>query len=107
MQDFYATIYLANIAAFAAEEAGERILIADEGRNLNYHRQANRNRTIAKLRDLFLRLIMEPDPVLRDAILEKLIVSVAKYPLPVVPRRSPLRKIPRSKRFYIARKPVV
>jgi len=107
LQDFYATMYLANIAAFATEEADERISIADRGKKLKYHRQASRNRTIAKLRDIFLCLIIEPDPGLRDVMLEKLVASIAKYPIPVVPDRSPVRKIPRKKRFHLARKSVV
>jgi hypothetical protein len=107
LQDFYATMYLANIAAFAAEEADARILVDDEGKNLTYRRQANRNRTISKLRDIFLCLIMEPDASLRDALLQKLIASIAKYPVPIVPGRSPARKSPRNKRFFIAKKSVV
>lgn len=107
LQDFYATMYLANIAAFAAEEADEQISDADQGKKLKYHRQANRSRTIAKLRDIFLCLIMEPHADLRGAMLEKLIASIASYPVPVVPDRSPNRKPPRKKRFHMARKSVV
>jgi|GEM_PF-2686511 len=70
-------------------------------------RQANRNRTIAKLRSIFLCLIMEQDADLRDAMLDKLIVSIAERPVSVVPDRSPLRKPPRKKRFHMAKKSVV
>lgn len=107
LQDFYATIYLANIAAFAAREADDRISNADRGENLKYCRQANRNRTISKLRDIFLCLIMEPNADLRNAMLEKMVTSIARYPVPVVPGRSPIRKSPRKKRFYMAKKSVV
>ena len=51
---------------------------------LNYHRQANQNRTIEKLRDIFLYLIMEPNADLRNAIPERLAVSISKYPAPIV-----------------------
>jgi len=54
-------------AATATEEADERISDADRGTNLKYRRQANRNRTISKLRDIFRCLIMEPDADLRGA----------------------------------------
>lgn len=106
-QDFYATIFLANLAAFAAGEADQRIVDADEGKDLKYKRQANRNRTIAKLREVFICLLLEPNTARRDAILEKLVVSIARYPVPIVPGRSPTRKIPRSKRFHMAKKSVV
>ena len=107
MQDFYATIYLANVAAFAAEEADKRISDADRDKELKYPRQANRNRAIAKLRSIFLCLIMEQDADLRDAMLDKLVVSIAERPVSVVPDRSPLRKPPRKKRFHMAKKSVV
>jgi hypothetical protein len=107
LQDFYATIYLANLVAFAVEEADVRIADADQGNNLKYHRQANRNYTIAKLRDIFLRIIVEPDEGVRDAMLEKMLASITRHPVPIVPGRSPKRKHPRKKRFFIAKKSVV
>lgn len=106
-QDFYATIFLANLAAFAAGEADERIAHADQNRDLKYRRQANRNRTIAKLREVFLCLLLEPDAARRDSVLENMVSSIARYPVPIVPDRSPTRKIPRAKRFYMAKKSVV
>jgi hypothetical protein len=50
---------------------------------------------------------MEPDASLRDALLQKLIASISKYQVPIVPGRSPERKSPRKKRFFIAKKSVV
>ena len=102
-QDFYATMYLANIAAFAAEEADIKITDADSEKNLKYRRQANRNRTIAKLREIFLCVIMEHDPILRNAMLDDLIDSISRYPVPIVPGRSPQHKTPRKKRFFITK----
>lgn len=107
LQDFYATMFLANITAFADEEADSRIADADSGKELKYKRKANRNYTIAKLRDVFLCLIMEPDETLRDAMLESLVIAISKHPVPIVPGRSPARKTPRKKRFHMARKVVV
>ena len=89
------------------EEADDRISDADRGKNLKYRRQANRNRTIFKLRDIFFCLIMEPDVDLRNAMLEKQIASISRYPVPVVPGRSPMRQIPRIKCFHLAKKSVV
>ena len=106
-QDFYATIYLANMAAFIDGEADEEIRMADAGKSLLYARQANRNRTIAKLRRNFLRLLLEPDSDMRNAMLSRVIASISSYPVPIVPDRSPARKIPRAKRFHVAKKSVV
>ena len=50
---------------------------------------------------------MEQDADLRDAMLDKLVASIAERPVSVVPDRSPLRKPPRKKRFHMAKKSVV
>lgn len=107
LQDFYATLFLANLTAFAVQEADQRIIAADQNKHLKYSRQANHNRAISKLRDVFLCLLIEPDPVVRDQLLEDLISYVVLYPVPIVPNRSPQRKKPRKMRFYIAKKAVV
>ena len=107
LQDFYATMYLANIASFAAEEADEFIADADKYKKLKHSRKASRTRTISKLRDTFLDLITEQDVAKRNAMLDKLVSDISKYPIQIVPNRSPERKMPRKKRFFIARRSVV
>jgi hypothetical protein len=107
LQDFYATIYLANLVAFVAEEADAVIAENDEGKNLKYERKANRNRCVFKLRELFLRILLTSHPDQRSRLLEHLIADIAKYPVQIVPNRSPVRKKPRNKRFYQSRRSVV
>jgi hypothetical protein len=105
-QDFYATIYLANLVAFAAEEADEVIKRGDEGKALKHKRKANRGRAINKLRKVFLIILLEPDEKQRDVLLRRLISTIARHPVSVVPGRSPNRKTPRKKRFYMTKKSV-
>ena len=107
LQDFYATMYLANITAFVAEEADEQVANADKCKNLKHSRKANRTRTIAKLREVFLRVITGQDEVKRKAMLDELVSDISRYPIQVVPNRSPTRKLPRKKRFFISRRSVV
>jgi hypothetical protein len=107
LQDFYATMYLANIVSFAAGEADEAIEQADNGKPLKYARKANRNRSVSKLRDVFLRLITEQNEYKRNRMLDELVADIARYPVPIVPDRSPLRKKPRNKRFFQNRRSVV
>jgi hypothetical protein len=106
LQDFYATIYMANIISFAAEEADALIAQKDEGKKLKYKRKANRNRCVSKFRERFIRILLS-DPGNYGRLLDDLIADVAKYPIPVVPGRSPLRKTPRKKRFFQSRRSVV
>ena len=64
------------------------------------------NRTIAKLQDRFLLIILEDNPDLCQALLDRLCRDIAAYPKSIRPGRSPVRKSPRSKRFPIAKKSV-
>ena len=105
MQDFYATIYLANLAAFVASST-----VTEENKSvedLKCSCQSNLNHKIYKLRKHFLFLIMEPDPNIRDAIITYIVNSIANKPVPIVPGRYPERKIHMKKRFPVAKKLVV
>ena len=106
-QDFYATIFLLNMAFAHASIANDEIAVSDDGKQLKHPRKANLNRSIGKLRDCFWDMLAEPDRQKRQAIFENLILEIARYPVPIVPNRSPARKKPRKKRFYVARKAVV
>jgi hypothetical protein len=107
LQDFYATMYLANIIAFVSEEADKGIEEADKDKELKYERKSNRNRTIYKFREVFLQLLTEPDKAKRNKMLDELVEDIKRYPVPIVPGRSPERKAPRKKRFYQARRSVL
>jgi hypothetical protein len=107
LQDFYATMYLANMIAFAAEEADSIISQSDSGERLKYFRKASTNRSISKFRDLFFRIITETNVSKSTAMLDDLVRDIARYPVPFVPDMSPQRKLPRIKRFYQNRRSVV
>ena len=107
LQDFYAAIFIANLALACATLADGAIAKADKGKKLKYKRQANRNRAVCNLRDIFFSMLTEADRDLRMRMFEELIREIAKHPLSIVPRRSPPRKPPRKKRFHMARKSVV
>jgi hypothetical protein len=106
-QDFYATVFLLNMASAHASVADDEIAGRDDGKGLKYPRKANLNRSISKLRDCFWDMLAEQDRERRQAIFESLISEIARYPVSIVPHRSPVRKKPRKKRFYVARKAVV
>lgn len=106
-QDFYATVYLAGLAAACAEDADERIAAVDRGKQLKYCRKSSQNRTIAKLRERFWMILLEPNEALRSRLLERLCRDIAAHPESIRPGRSPLHKPPRFKRFPIAKKAVL
>jgi hypothetical protein len=106
-QDFYATVFLLNMASAHASVASDEIASSDADKQLKYQRKANLNRSISKLRDCFWDMLAEQDREKRHAIYENLILEIARYPVSIVPNRSPARKKPRKRRFYMARKAVV
>jgi hypothetical protein len=108
LQDFYATIYLGNITAACAAVADADIAEADAGKELKYERRANRNRTVAKLRGVFLSVLAERNKCRRDELLDELIATIVRFPLSITPDKlSPDHKSPRKKRFHMNRKAVV
>jgi hypothetical protein len=106
-QDFYATVFLLNMAFAHASIADGEIADSDNGKRLKYPMKASLTRSISKLRDCFWDMLTEQDRQRRQAIFENLISEIARYPVPIVPNRSPARKKPRKKRFHMARKAVV
>lgn len=107
LQDFYATIYLAGFASICAAEADKIIADNDKSKVLKYPRKSSQNRTIAKLRDRFWRILIQDNPILRDRMLDRLCADIAACPESVRSGRSPARKSPRNKRFHMARKYVL
>jgi hypothetical protein len=100
---FSPTVFLLNMASAHASIANDEIAGSDDGKQLKYPMKANLNRSISRLRDCFWDMLTEQDCEKRQEISERLILEIARYPVPIVPNRSPVRK----KRFYVTRKAVV
>ncbi|MFV0401342.1 MAG: IS4 family transposase, partial [Oscillospiraceae bacterium] len=69
-QDFYATVYLAGFAAACAADADEVIAARDAGKHLKYKRKSSQTRTIAKLRERFLQILLTRDPDIRKVLFD-------------------------------------
>ena len=107
LQDFYATVYIAGFAMICAADATKQIQDNDREKNLKYARKANMNRSIDLLRKRFFLIVLEENPDIRHAMLDRLCRDIALRPEPVRPGRSPARKCPRAKRFFMPKKPVL
>lgn len=107
LQDFYATVYLAGFAAICSAEADQLIAEKDQDKKLKYNRKSNQNRSISKLRSHFWRVLLQPNPLLRESMMKQLCADIAKYPVEIRPGRTSKRKCPRKKRFYASRKSVL
>ena len=83
------------------------ILLRLMRKKLKYSRKTSQNRTIAKLRERFWHILLEPGDATRARLLERLCLDIASRPQSIRPGRSPLHKAHRNKRFPMARKSVL
>ena len=92
-QDFYASIYLANMAALAKNEANERITQNNEDKNLKYEYKVNTNILIGKLKDSMVNMLLEDNSEKRNEMFQSIMQKIVKNMVPVRPGRSKVRKM--------------
>jgi hypothetical protein len=98
-QDFFATMFLANIAAAANFDAQPIINKARESKDNKYQYHANINEAIGTLKDTLVRAFSLDDDDERNRIVNQVLEEVASYATPFRPNRSTPRKPPRHARF--------
>jgi len=96
-QDFYAAMYLTNVAAAAASDAQAEIDEAREGKNNKYRYKANLNEAIGVLKDRLILALAEDSPRKQAKLIQKIIDEVTRSVTPIrgdrsVPRSSSSRK---------------
>ena len=97
-QDFYATMYMANLAAAARWEAQAIVDAERAGKDNKYEYQVNVNHEIGVLKDRLIYALTLDDPAKE---LEKIIRLLAKRVCPVKPGRSVVRnKSTRKSKFH-------
>lgn len=95
-QDFYASIYLSNMAALAKNEANEKVTLQNKDKNLKYDYKINMNILIGKLKDTMVLMLLEDDPDKRKAMLRQVMEEISQNVVPIRPGRSNARKEGRS-----------
>lgn len=91
-QDFYASIYLSNMAALAKNEANEKVVLKNEDKNLKYDYKVNMNILIGKLKDTMVLMLLEDNPDKRKAIFHEIMEEISQNVVPIRPGRSNPRK---------------
>lgn len=98
-QDFYATMYLSNIAAAAWWEAQSIVKKEREGKDNKYNYAVNVNHEIGVLKDRLIYALTLDSPAEE---VEKIIFLLSKRVCPVKPHRSVVRnKSPRKAKFHL------
>jgi hypothetical protein len=92
-QDFYASIYLSNMAALAKQDANQEIKEKNECKNLKYEYKVNTNILIGKLKDDFIKALLEDNAEKRKKMINKIMQDIKKNTIPIRPGRSYERKM--------------
>jgi hypothetical protein len=90
-QDFYASMYLSNMAALAKMASDEQIQERNQDKDLKYQQQTNTNILIGKLKDRLIFIVLEPNVHKRNKMLRQLIKELSKNVVPIRPGRTWLR----------------
>jgi hypothetical protein len=101
MQDFYASMYLANVASFAKYISDENIKEADKDKNLMHQYQTNTNILIGKLKDNLIIAVLEKSNFKRIRMLRKIVAEISRNKVPIIENRHTERKsTPRKRKFH-------
>ena len=98
LQDFYATLFLSNISASIKSESDEVINKENEAKNLKYEYVTNENILIGKLKDKLILILLNNNPQIRAALLDKLILQISRYRTAIEPDRQFPRPVSSHKR---------
>jgi hypothetical protein len=91
-QDFYATMFLANMVSFAKSEANEIINKNNEGKELKHEYKVNTNILIGELKGPLVRMLLEKDETKRTKIFRGIMNEISRNVIPIRPGRSTPRK---------------
>ena len=83
MQDFWISMYLANMAAIAKNEADVKIKETREDKDNKYEYQANVNTLIGSLRDKLADAVFSRNPAHRQKKLERIMTEIQKSVVPI------------------------
>lgn len=101
-QDFYASMYLSNMAALAKMESDEVIKEQNDDKELKHQYQTNVNLLIGKLKNNLILMMLEPNNNKRVKMYNQIMKEIAQNAVPIRPGRHYLRK----KRFNRDRHPM-
>jgi len=86
-QEFYASMITMNITAFAVAAADTKVKEERIGKKNKHQYKPNGNMAAGILKDRFIKAVITDDPVLRKAMIDKLISDISKYVIPIIPNR--------------------
>jgi hypothetical protein len=99
-QDFYASIYLSNMAAIAKADANQEVAQINENKNLKYEYKVNTNILIGKLKDTFVMALLQDNIEKRQKMVNRIMLELQKNTIPIRPDRSYERNMALKRNKY-------
>ncbi|MBB3113854.1 hypothetical protein FHS18_005967, partial [Paenibacillus phyllosphaerae] len=105
-QDFYATIFLSNIASIMEEDAAQELEESGRIQTLKYDEyKINKSILIGKMRDRLIDLMLEVNEKRREKMYVRLMAELQRHIVPVKPGRSfPRKKQPDGNSYSIKKR---
>ncbi len=91
-QDFYATIYLSNMASLAANAANDEVTQNNNDKELKYQYKTNMNILIGKLKDDLVLMMLQQNPYKRQAMFNRIMKEIIRNVVPIRPGRTNKRR---------------
>jgi hypothetical protein len=82
-QDFYATMYLANIVSFTKIEVDQAIQTQDADKALKHQYQANEKMIVGHLKNKLVLALIQSNPDLRQHLFDQVILTLTRYKVPI------------------------
>jgi hypothetical protein len=87
-QDFYATVFLSNIASIFEQEAEEELREKNQSKTLKYEEyRINKNILVGKLKNRLIEMILEEDAEKKDVLYNRFLGELQRNVVPVVKDR--------------------
>jgi hypothetical protein len=105
LQDFWAVMYLANLASVAKEEANAIVQKERSGKNNKYTYVPNINQVIASIKDYMIKVYFAKSEEERERYVKIILTEIKKAVVPIRPNRSVNRPSnPRKVKYHHNRK---
>lgn len=88
LQDFYATMFLTNLVAFAEMDCESELSLANKSHERKYEYRINTTQAIASVKDSLIELAMESNPHKQKRMLDRLGKRLIASTVPIRPGRS-------------------
>ena len=99
-QDFWASLLADNMLSIIESEMNEEIQEARNGKKNKYKYEVNRNALVGHFRSYYHKILSEPDPDMREKMMQLMMERASRLVIPIKPGRSNPRTRRKSRHHH-------